>query len=177
MAKSDLTDLQKEVFKTVARATANGGWYRAAHPGQRVTLVSLHRRGLLNRRAWRGKEGSADAAHEYQPSKLVRIEMRQMEFDLALKAHLDNPSKESWEGLAHRVIPTTMRTVWQAWIKVDGSAPVSLVDGHITDRRAERWPSFPDPFTTRRAVREALAGNVPVGLGLLLQDRGPEVPR
>jgi hypothetical protein len=171
---SDLTQLQQDVFKAVSQAK---GWYRATRSGERVTLVSLYRRGLLERRAWRGKEGAADAAHEYRLSTIVRQEMAQMEFDLALKTHLDNPSKETWNALAHKIIPTTMRTVWQAWTKVDGGAPVTLVDGHLPEGRAERWPSFPDPFTTRRAIREALAGRVPVGLGSLLEERGPMVPR
>lgn len=42
-------------------------WYRAAGKGQRVTLAFLWRhRKLLERRAWRGVEGEAGAAHEYR---------------------------------------------------------------------------------------------------------------
>ena len=67
-----MTDRMREVFKRVYRATYAGGWFRAEHPGQRVTLAALYRAGWLERRAWRGAEGDADAAHEYTvPSRLV----------------------------------------------------------------------------------------------------------
>ena len=61
-----MTPRMKEVYRTVFAATHKGGWYRAAHPGQRVTLACLFRHGALERRAWRGVTGEADAAHEYQ---------------------------------------------------------------------------------------------------------------
>jgi hypothetical protein len=41
-------------------------WYRAHSNGERVTLASLYRAKVLQRRAWRGVEGDADAAHEYR---------------------------------------------------------------------------------------------------------------
>jgi len=63
-----VTERQKEVTLAVGRATMRGTWYRAASSGQRVTLASLFRAGMLKRRAWRGVEGAADAAHEYQLS-------------------------------------------------------------------------------------------------------------
>jgi hypothetical protein len=47
---------------------ARDQWYRAESHGERVTRASLHTRGLLVRRAWRGVEGEADAAHEYAPA-------------------------------------------------------------------------------------------------------------
>jgi len=57
---------QREALNAVRAAMPN--WYRAAHSGQRVTLASLWRRDVLERRAWRGVEGEADAAHEYRLS-------------------------------------------------------------------------------------------------------------
>lgn len=39
--------------------------YRSRTAGERVTLASLHARGHLVRRAWRGEAGQADAAYEY----------------------------------------------------------------------------------------------------------------
>lgn len=56
----------KEVLRSVFAATTRGQWYRAASSGERVTLASLYRHGALQRRAWRGNEGEADAAHEYR---------------------------------------------------------------------------------------------------------------
>lgn len=69
--KAPLTELQLQVFKKVIRAWLAGTWYRAERAGERVTLASLYRNRLLDRRAWRGEEGERDAAHEYQPSGAV----------------------------------------------------------------------------------------------------------
>lgn len=66
-----LTDRQRSVLAAVWRAHAAGTWYRAADSGERVTLASLHRNGLLARRAWRGIEGESNAAHEYCVSAKV----------------------------------------------------------------------------------------------------------
>lgn len=61
-----LTDRQRHVLRKVrSHARTSAGWYRAAGNGERVTLASLFRRGLLIRRSWRGIEGAPDAAHEY----------------------------------------------------------------------------------------------------------------
>ncbi len=60
-----MTPRMREVFRDVALANRNGMWYRAAHRGQRCTLAYLFRHGAIVRRAWRGKEGDAAAAHEY----------------------------------------------------------------------------------------------------------------
>lgn len=68
--KKPMTDREQEVAVQVIyhyRQTGSG-WYRASGNGERVTLASLHRKGLLRRRAWRGTEGDVDAAHEYYPS-------------------------------------------------------------------------------------------------------------
>lgn len=61
-----MTDWQRQVFNVVAGHHLRGHWYRAAGSGERVTLASLYRAGVLERRAWRGTEGAADAAHEYR---------------------------------------------------------------------------------------------------------------
>lgn len=56
------------LLQKVCDRTASGGWYRAESSGERVTLASLWRHGSLERQAWRGVEGKADAAHEYKPT-------------------------------------------------------------------------------------------------------------
>lgn len=58
---------QRAVTSAVAQAMP--GWFRARSNGERVTLASLWRAGVLERRAWRGIEGEADAAHEYRLAK------------------------------------------------------------------------------------------------------------
>jgi hypothetical protein len=65
-----VTERQRLIARAVRRA--HPSWYRAGssglgHPrGEAVTLASLYRAGVLERRAWRGREGEADAAHEYR---------------------------------------------------------------------------------------------------------------
>lgn len=61
-----MTRLQRDTFAAVARENRDGRWYRAAGNGQRVTLASLFYAGALERRAWRGKAGEANAANEYK---------------------------------------------------------------------------------------------------------------
>jgi len=56
-----------------------GAWFRARSSGERVTLASLYRHGLLTRRAWRGKDGEYSAAYEYAPASVVRDELRKKE--------------------------------------------------------------------------------------------------
>jgi hypothetical protein len=77
--KQRLTKLQRYVFGKVAGHHRKGLWYRAEGNGERVTLASLFRAGLLARRAWRGNEGEADAAHEYRLSTVVAHELQQLD--------------------------------------------------------------------------------------------------
>jgi hypothetical protein len=74
--KRQLTKLQRHVFRKVADVHRQGLWYRAEGNGERVTLASLFRAGLLARRAWRGIEGTSDAAHEYRLSIVIDHELR-----------------------------------------------------------------------------------------------------
>ena len=64
-----MTKIQRYVFGIVSAHHLLGHWYRAASSGERVTLASLYRAGVLRRRAWRGNEGEADAAYEYRLSQ------------------------------------------------------------------------------------------------------------
>lgn len=72
-----MTKLQRHVFGIVAAHHRRDLWYRAASSGQRVTLASLYRAGVLTRRARRGKEGEADAAYEYRLSTTADHALRQ----------------------------------------------------------------------------------------------------
>ena len=75
MEKVAFTTLQRLMLVRVALTEADGDWYRARSSGERVTLASLHTRGLLLRRAWRGTEGDRSAAHEYRLHELLRREL------------------------------------------------------------------------------------------------------
>lgn len=72
-----MTKLQRYVFGVVAARHLRDLWYRAASSGERVTLASLYRAGVLKRRAWRGNEGEADAAYEYRLSHEADHVLRQ----------------------------------------------------------------------------------------------------
>ncbi len=74
---------------------------RARSAGERVTLASLYRRGIAERRAWRGAEGSADAAHEYRPSVALalsyartRASAPELRAADALSAHAETIARE-----------------------------------------------------------------------------------
>ena len=71
MNASSLSQNQRLSFAWVACERAAGKWARARRAGERVTLSSLYRRGLLVRRPWRGEEGAADAAYEYNFAPVV----------------------------------------------------------------------------------------------------------
>ena len=79
-----MTKLQRYVLGVVSAHHLRDVWYRAASSGERVTLASLYRAGALVRRAWRGKEGGADAAYEYRLSTAA---------DQALREVLSNTNK------------------------------------------------------------------------------------
>ena len=72
-----MTKLQRYVFGVVSAHHLRNLWYRAASSGERVTLASLYRAGVLMRRAWRGNEGEADAAYEYRLAKEAEQVLRQ----------------------------------------------------------------------------------------------------
>jgi hypothetical protein len=72
-----LSDLQRQTLVRVIRATARGQWCRALGSGERVTLASLHAKGLLVRQVWKESKSAAarghysSPAHEYQATALV----------------------------------------------------------------------------------------------------------
>ena len=72
-----MTKLQRYLFTVVSAHHLRGLWYRAASSGERVTLASLYRAGVLKRRAWRGNEGAPDAAYEYRLAPAADQVLRQ----------------------------------------------------------------------------------------------------
>ncbi len=60
-----MTALQQEVLAAVR--AVHPAWFRARRSGERVVLANLWRHhDRLERRAWRGTEGEANAAYEYR---------------------------------------------------------------------------------------------------------------
>lgn len=78
------TQLQRQVLTKVIRITHAGDWYRAEDHGERVTLASLHTRGVLTRRIWKENQAAAtrgaysSPAHEYQATGLVMQVAREL---------------------------------------------------------------------------------------------------
>jgi hypothetical protein len=79
MKRAALTELQRAAMRRAVEAARAGGWIIASGSGDRVTLASLFRRGLLMRRARRGVEGEPDAAYEYRPSTMVEARLAKRE--------------------------------------------------------------------------------------------------
>jgi hypothetical protein len=103
-------------------------------------------------------------------------------FRAALAAYLEDPDCRTWDELAHKIIPGAGgHTMWQAWIMVDGRAPLQGPPSRLGDpppTPEQTWPVLPYPFTVRRALRVALKGEIPHGLGKLLAARqSARVPR
>ncbi len=73
-----LSAIQRATLACTIRETIAGRWYRATTSGERVTLASLYYNGLLDRRAWRGIAGHANAAYEYQATEQVIRVLREM---------------------------------------------------------------------------------------------------
>jgi hypothetical protein len=96
-----------------------------------------------------------------------------MSFKAAAEAFFKQPTSKTWDELAHKIVPGTMRTVWQGWIRVDGNAPVEL---RTTAAGKHKWDHIPDPFTARRAIREVRSGKVPAGWWWLKEKRPAPVP-
>ncbi len=72
-----MTKLQRYALGVVSAQHLRGLWYRAAGNGQRVTLASLYRAGVLTRRARRGNAGEPDAAYEYRMTAEAEQILRQ----------------------------------------------------------------------------------------------------
>ena len=66
-----LTLNQKRSLLRGILAARRDEWVRAESAGERVTLASLYYAGFLERRAWRGVDGAANAAYEYRATKVV----------------------------------------------------------------------------------------------------------
>ncbi len=66
--RDKLTAKQRDLTRLILRISLDSPdrWYRAKDHGERVTLPSLRRLGILVRRAWRGRDGDASAAYEYR---------------------------------------------------------------------------------------------------------------
>lgn len=94
--------LQRLTTLAVLGRTAAGLWYRAgddpAHgspAGERVTLASLFAAGLLVRRAWRGEDGAASAAYEYQASPDLLAQAK--EGDLLVKVRAAVADRDAYK--------------------------------------------------------------------------------
>jgi hypothetical protein len=65
-----------------------------------------------------------------------------------LEAVLANPTEQTWDDAYSLIVGGGFKTLWQAWIAVDPSAPRSKP-------LEEPWPKIPDQLTLYRALKEA----------------------
>ena len=77
------TELQRAAINRAARAhrsdRSGDAWIRSVTAGDRVTFASLERRGIFERRAWRGDGVSRDSAFEYRLAAPIRRELDRRE--------------------------------------------------------------------------------------------------
>lgn len=128
--KTSLTNLDSASLGRVFSATRQQHWYRAQGQGERVTLAALYRKGLLERRAWRGTEGAADAAHEYMVAVVVQEELQRRSVLAATALEQDSP----WPQVVALAIEHRPEVVTLAYLR--GVTPTShqALMGQFTDR-------------------------------------------
>jgi hypothetical protein len=68
-----VTGPQRETLAAIYEADKRGQWFRARGKGERVTLVHLYRKGILDRRVWRKAKDSQNDAHEYRLHHSQRV--------------------------------------------------------------------------------------------------------
>lgn len=72
-----------------------------------------------------------------------------------LEAVLENPTEETWEEAHSLIVGGGFTTLWQAWVKVDPTAPRSGPRWCAeTGKQISGWPKIPDQLTLYRALRE-----------------------
>jgi len=117
--KATLTDLERAALGRAFAATRQQRWYRSSIQDERVTLAALYRKGLLERRAWRGFEGAADAAHEYMVAVAVQQELQRKSVLAATTLEHDSP----WPQVVARAIEYRPEMVTLAYLR--GVTPTS----------------------------------------------------
>ncbi len=72
-----------------------------------------------------------------------------------LEAVLDNPTEETWDDAYSLIVGKDgFTTLWQAWVKVDETAPRTGPAEDFAGKRLHGWSKFPDQLTLYRALRE-----------------------
>ena len=108
------------VYKSEALAQA-----RADELGEGWSVLTRRRRVYVARnpaKATGGPPASGPISTRSPPSA-------EGDFEAQLAAYLDAPSLAGWQRIYSRLIPGTGRTLWQAWIAVDGAAPTRMPAG------------------------------------------------
>jgi hypothetical protein len=109
---STLSPLESTSLGRVFKATREQRWCRALNQGERVTLAALHSKGLLARRAWRGHEGSPNAAHEYMVALVVQEEFQRRSVLAATAFESEGP----WPRVVQLALEHRPETVTLAYL-------------------------------------------------------------
>lgn len=86
-----LSSIESRSLGRVFASTRDRRWYRPVDHVERVTLAGLHGQGLLERRAWRGFEGTESAAHEYMVAVTVQEDFQRRSVAAATPFGKDSP--------------------------------------------------------------------------------------
>jgi len=84
-----------------------------------------------------------------------------------LLSYLNDPSEENWNAIYSMMIKGH-KTVWQAWLAVDRSAP--------TSKAGDSWASIPSAETLRTALRAASGVDLEVAVPTGDDPSGTVVP-
>jgi len=72
-----------------------------------------------------------------------------------LEAVLENPTEETWDNAYSLIIGGDgFTTLWQAWVKVDSTAPRTGPAEDFAGKRLHGWSRIPDQLTLYRALKE-----------------------
>ena len=71
-----------------------------------------------------------------------------------LQRVLDSPTAETWDDAYSLIVGADgFTTLWQAWVKVDSSAPRAGPCHDMDGNQIRGWPRIPDQLTLYRALK------------------------
>lgn len=74
--------------------------------------------------------------------------------------YVNNPTVDKWDDIAHIIIDTNFKTIWQAVLEIN---PNFTKNGRVYDENGniiKEWSEIPSPFEVIRAIKECLECNL-----------------
>lgn len=69
--------------------------------------------------------------------------------------YVNNPTVDKWDDIAHIIIDTNFKTIWQAVLEINPSFTKSGRVYDENDNIIKEWPEIPSPFEVIRAIKES----------------------